>query len=123
MSQKKVYKILSIDDWEKSKKTGLIKTAVDQQDGFIHFSNANQLAASLEFYFAGHEEVVLLLPKMSKIKSKLKYETAGANSKRKGVFAHLYADLKIEDIETSWKIRREALRLPESILLEAESSI
>ena len=123
MSQKKVYKILSVDDWEKSKKIGLIKTAVDQQDGFIHFSNAYQLAASLEFYFAGHEEVVLLLPKMSKIESKLKYETAGANSKRKGVFAHLYIDLKIEDIEKSWKIRREALRLPESILLEAESSI
>ena len=122
MSQKKVYKILSVDDWEKSKKIGLIKTAVDQQDGFIHFSNANQLAASLEFYFAGHEVVVLLLPKMSKIESKLKYEKAGANSKRKGIFAHLYADLKIEDIEKSWKIRREALRLPESILLEAESS-
>ena len=123
MSQKKVYKILSVDDWEKSKKTRLIQTAADQQDGFIHFSNANQLAASLEFYFAGHEDVVLLLPKMSKIESKLKHEKAGANSKRKGVFAHLYADLKTEDIEKSWKIRREALRLPESILLEAESSI
>ena len=114
---------MSIREWDDAQKTGYINTDLDKKDGFIHFSNANQLAASLEFYFAGHDEVVLLLPKMSKIESKLKYETAGANSKRKGVFAHLYADLKIEDIEKSWKIRREALRLPESILLEAESSI
>ena len=86
----------------------------------IHFSNANQLAASLELYFSDHEEIILLLPCMRKIESNLKFEPTDAGSKRKGFFAHLYGDLMIEDIDKSWLIKRGAFQLPQSILLEAE---
>ena len=120
MKNQNVYKILSIREWDDAQKIGYINTDLDKKDGFIHFSNANQLAASLELYFSDHEEVILLLPCMRKIESNLKYEPADADSKRKGFFAHLYGDLKIEDIEKSWQIKRGAFQLPKSILLEAE---
>ena len=120
MKYQNVYKILSTREWDDAQKLGYINTDLDKKDGFIHFSNANQLAASLELYFSDHEEVILLLPCMRKIESNLKYEPTDADSKRKGFFAHLYGDLKIEDIEKSWQIKRGAFQLPKSILLEAE---
>ena len=120
MKYQNVYKILSIREWDDAQKIGYINTDLDKRDGFIHFSNANQLAASLELYFSDHQEVILLLPCMRKIESNLKYEPTDAGSKRSGFFAHLYGDLKIEDIEKSWQIKRGAFQLPKSILLEAE---
>ena len=120
MKYQNVYKILSTREWDDAQKLGYINTDLDKKDGFIHFSNANQLAASLELYFFDHEEIILLLPCMRKIESNLKYEPTDADSKRKGFFAHLYGDLKIEDIEKSWQIKRGAFQLPKSILLEAE---
>ena len=122
MKNQNVYKILSIREWDEAQQLGYINTDLDKKDGFIHFSNANQLAASLELYFSDHEEVILLLPKMKKIESYLKYEPTDACSKRKGFFAHLYGNLMIEDVEKSWPIKRGAFQLPQSILLEAESN-
>ena len=121
MKNQNVYKILSIREWDEAQQLGYINTDLDKKDGFIHLSNANQLAASLELYFSDHEEVILLLPKMKKIESYLKYEPTDAGSKRKGFFAHLYGNLMIEDVEKSWLIKRGAFQLPLSILLEAES--
>ena len=121
MKNQNVYKILSIREWDEAQQLGYINTDLDKKDGFIHLSNANQLAASLELYFSDHEEVILLLPKMKKIEPYLKYEPTDAGSKRKGFFAHLYGNLMIEDVEKSWPIKRGAFQLPLSILLEAES--
>ena len=96
MKYQNVYKILSIREWDDAQKIGYISTDLDKKDGFIHFSNANQLAASLELYFSDHEEVILLLPCMRKIESNLKYEPTDAGSKRKGFFAHLYPILSVK---------------------------
>ena len=121
MKYQNVYKILSIEEWDKAQKSGFINTNLDIKDGFIHFSTASQLATSLELYFSNHQEVILLLPNMKKIKANLKYESIKPDSKRNGFFAHLYGDLSTEDISKSWLIKREAFKLPISILLEAES--
>ena len=121
MKYQNVYKILSIEEWDKAQKSGFINTNLDIKDGFIHFSTASQLATSLELYFSNHQEVILLLPNMKKIKANLKYESTKPDSKRNGFFAHLYGDLSTEDISKSWLIKREAFKLPISIPLEAES--
>tara|TARA_B100000900_G_C19953088_1_gene462492 strand:+ start:27 stop:395 length:369 start_codon:yes stop_codon:yes gene_type:complete len=120
MKNQNVYKILSIEEWNKAQKLGYINTDLDKKDGFIHFSSANQLAATLELYFSDHEEVMLLMPNMKKIETDLKYELPDTGSMRKGFFAHLYGDLMIEDIQKSWQIKRGAFQLPQFILLEAE---
>jgi uncharacterized protein (DUF952 family) len=120
MKHKNIYKILTLQEWHDAQKSKIIKTDLDDKDGFIHFSNANQLAASLELYFCDYEEVVLLLPKMDKIEPFLKYEKAENDSERSGFFAHMYGNLRTDDIEKTWQIKRGAFILPKSILLEAE---
>ena len=117
-----IYKICDQALWDAAKAAGVFTGAtVDLMDGFIHFSTASQLATSLELYFSNHQEVILLLPNMKKIKANLKYESTKPDSKRNGFFAHLYSDLSTGDITKSWLIKREAFKLPISILLEAES--
>ena len=84
MKHKNIYKILTLQEWHDAQMSKVIKTDLDDKDGFVHFSNANQLAASLELYFCDYEEVVLLLPKMDKIEPFLKYEKAENDSERSG---------------------------------------
>ena len=120
MKYQNVYKILSIEEWDKAQKSGFINTNLDIKDGFIHFSTASQIATSLDLYFSNHQEVILLLPNMKKIKANLKYEATKPDSNRNGFFPHLYSDLATKDITKSWLIKREAFKLPISILLEAE---
>ena len=116
-----LYKILTLEEWDKSKSSGLITTELDQIDGFIHLSNASQLSATLALYFSEHEEVILLLPELKHIRDKLIYEAVDAKSKRSGKFGHLYAELKVADISKSWVLKRNAFEIPEDILLEAET--
>ena len=116
-----LYKILTLEEWNKSKSSGLITTELDQIDGFIHLSNASQLSATLALYFSEHEEVILLLPELRHVRDKLIYEAVDAKSKRSGKFGHLYAELKVADISKSWVLKRNAFEIPEDILLEAET--
>ena len=57
----KVYKILTLEEWDNAKETGEITTNLDQQDGFIHLSTSNQLAGTLAFYFNGETFLLFLL--------------------------------------------------------------
>ena len=116
-----LYKILTLEEWNKSKSSGLITTELDQIDGFIHLSNASQLSATLALYFSEYEEVILLLPELKHFCDKLIYEAVDATSKRSGKFGHLYAELKVGDISKSWVLKRSAFEIPQDILLEAET--
>ena len=55
-----VFKVLTTEDWNKSQKSGYISTDLDEKDGFIHLSFANQLPLTLQLYFDNVHEIVLL---------------------------------------------------------------
>ena len=56
-----IYKILSVADWEAAKRAGRFEgSADDRRDGFIHFSDAGQVAGTAVKYFAGQAGLVLL---------------------------------------------------------------
>ena len=118
--KEKLYKILTLQEWNISQASGFIATELDLNDGFIHLSNAAQLPTTLALYFSDHEEVILLLPELKQIQDKLIYEAVDSQSKRSGKFGHLYAELKVSQISKSWVLKRNAFEIPEDILLEAE---
>ena len=70
---KEFYKILTPEEWERASETGIIETDLDIKDGFIHLSTSRQLAATLAFYFADQDRVILLQPNYEAVKDKLKY--------------------------------------------------
>ena len=114
-----VFKILTKEDWNEALKNGCVKTYIDENDGFIHFSTSKQLAKTLYLYFDNVDEVVLLQINEEKIQADLVYEESHSNS-RIGKFPHLYGKLSIEDILNTWNIKRNAFELPLEVLSEAE---
>ena len=117
----KLYKVLTKDEWELSKSVGHVKTKLDEDDGFVHFSSPRQLSLTLHLYFQNQVNLVLLEVNESNIKNKLIYEKA-SKGKRLGKFPHLYGKLYIENISKSWDIERDAFYIPEKILLELENN-
>ena len=115
----KVYKVLTLGEWEESSKIGQIVTALDQQDGFVHLSSATQLNMTLSLYFLKKEKVILLQINEGDIIEGLTYEYA---DKRGGEFAHFYGELSTDKISQSWHLDRSAFSLPEEVMLEAEQN-
>ena len=115
----KVYKVLTLGEWEESSKIGQIVTALDLQDGFVHLSSAKQLNMTLSLYFLKQEKVILLQINEGDIIEGLTYEYA---DKRGGEFAHFYGELSTDKISQSWHLDRSAFSLPEEVMLEAEQN-
>jgi uncharacterized protein (DUF952 family) len=119
LTANKVYKVLTLGEWEEASKIGQIVTALDQQDGFVHLSSATQLNMTLSLYFSKEEKVILLQINESDIIEGLTYEYA---DKRGGEFAHFYGELSTDKILQSWHLDRSAFSLPEEVMLEAEQN-
>jgi uncharacterized protein (DUF952 family) len=119
LTANKVYKVLTMEEWEEASKIGQIVTALDQQDGFVHLSSATQLNMTLSLYFSKEEKVILLQINESDIIEGLTYEYA---DKRGGEFAHFYGELSTDKILQSWHLDRSAFSLPEEVMLEAEQN-
>ena len=116
---KYVYKVLTQDGWKKACMDGYINTALDDIDGFVHFSLAKQLALTIRSYFDQYETLVLLQIETDKLCDKLVYEESGSNE-RDGKFPHLYGKLIMEDIYKKWVLKRNAFELPINVLKESE---
>ena len=120
---KQVYKILTTKEWTEAKSLGEIKTALDRRDGFIHLSTAQQLAGTLAFYFKDFDSLILLQINTQDFKEEIVFEKAVPAGDRFGKFPHLYGTLKVEKIKNKWEIKRNALSLPDEIILEAENNL
>ena len=117
--EKKVYKVLTIQEWGEASEMGQIVTELDQQDGFVHLSSAAQLNMTLSLYFSDEEKVVLVEINESDIAEGLSYERA---EKRGADFAHYYGELSTDKISQSWYLDRSAFSLPEEVMLTAEQN-
>ena len=119
LTANKVYKVLTLEEWEEASKIGQIVTALDQQDGFVHLSSATQLNMTLSLYFLKEEKVILLQINEGDIIEGLTFEYA---DKRGGEFAHFYGELSTDKISQSWHLDRSAFSLPEEVMLTAEQN-
>jgi uncharacterized protein (DUF952 family) len=87
-----VYKVLTGEAWRAAQTAGLfLGSAVDERDGFIHFSAQEQLAETLQKHFAGATDLVLLYIRAESISQQgaLRWELSRGGA----LFPHLYAPL------------------------------
>ncbi len=85
-----IYKIADVAEWAQAKAgPGWIGSKDDQRDGFIHFSTAAQLQATLARHFAGKERLILARFKAAWFGAALRFEPSRGNDH----FPHLYARL------------------------------
>ena len=85
-----IYKICDNEEWAVALAAGLYEGSEhDKRDGFIHFSTASQLPATLARHYAGRDNLVLIAFDADSLGSALKWEPARDGD----LFPHLYAIL------------------------------
>jgi len=94
-----IYKVLTGEQWRKFQQDAVFKgSPVDVADGFIHLSCAHQLKGTMDKWYAGQAEVVLLQVDASKLGEALKYEVSRGGAE----FPHLFAVLPLSVIGKQW---------------------
>lgn len=100
-----IYKICHREDWSAAEAAGVYAgSPKDREDGFIHFSTAEQLAGTLAKYYADAGTLVLLAVTAAALGETLRYEA----SRDGALFPHLYAPLPLSAVVWSEIITRDA---------------
>ena len=115
-----IYKVLTLDEWESAKNSGVIITELDKEDGFIHLSTATQLNATLSLYFSKEESVVLLQIDYAQTQDQLRFEAPIPPGNRTSSFPHYYGDLNTNFVSKIWHLNRGAFEIPIEVMLQAE---
>jgi uncharacterized protein (DUF952 family) len=90
-----IYKICEQALWRGAESDGLfLGTAVDQRDGFIHFSSAAQVAATAAKHFAQKSDLMLVAVDAGSLGVALKWERSRGGE----LFPHLYAALPLSAV-------------------------
>lgn len=90
--QQFVYKVCARSEWDEAGRTGAYAgSADDLRDGFIHLSTASQLSVTLEKFFQGRPDQVLISFDESTLGSALRWEPSRGGQ----LFPHLYGSLPV----------------------------
>jgi uncharacterized protein (DUF952 family) len=85
-----IYKIVGAEEWSSAVARGRYSGSADDcRDGYIHFSNADQVATTARKYFAGRTDLLLVAVARTTLGSALKDEVSRGGA----LFPHLYAEL------------------------------
>jgi uncharacterized protein (DUF952 family) len=86
-----VFKICSEVEWADAAAKGIYEgSADDRRDGYIHLSTSRQLQRTLEGFFAGRINLVLVAFETAALGSELKWEPSSSGE----LFPHLYSPLR-----------------------------
>ncbi|MBY5353997.1 DUF952 domain-containing protein [Rhizobium leguminosarum] len=87
-----LYKIVTETLWQQARQSGIFHGAgIDLQDGFIHFSTAEQVKQTAALHFTGQSGLLLIAVDGSGLGDKLVFESSRGGD----LFPHLYADLPL----------------------------
>lgn len=90
-----IYKILRQDEWDALQAQGETRGApVDETDGFIHFSTAEQVRETVEKHFAGADGLLIAALDTDALGDDLKWEPSRGGA----LFPHFYGPLRLQDI-------------------------
>jgi uncharacterized protein (DUF952 family) len=90
-----IYKILPRAEWDAARAVGVFEgSAVDRQDGYIHFSTASQAGETARRYFAGQADLVVLEVDGDALGAALKWEPSRGGD----LFPHLYGGLATDQV-------------------------
>jgi beta-hydroxylase len=97
-SGRAVLKILSGQEWEAFQVARVYRgSAVDVADGYIHFSTAAQIEATLAKHYAGQTGLVLLAVATEPLGAALLWEPARGGD----LFPHLYGELPLSAVKAA----------------------
>ncbi len=97
----RIYKITTRPLWTRGLDTGQLPySPIDSEDGFMHFSTADQLRETLRLHFAGQDGLVLCAVDTERVAADLKWEPSRGGE----LFPHLHAQLPIAAVAAHYPI-------------------
>ena len=100
-----IYKICEQASWRAALAAGqYCGSAVDEHDGFIHFSTADQLAETAAKHFAKQTDLILVAVDGDALGRELRWESSRGGD----LFPHLYAALPVSAVRWSRPLPDEA---------------
>jgi uncharacterized protein (DUF952 family) len=90
-----IYKIFRAPEWAELRKARRTDGApIDVQDGYIHFSTAEQASETAARHFAGVDDLFLIAVEADTLGADLKWEPSRGGA----LFPHLYREMRLEDV-------------------------
>jgi len=111
MNDTTAYKILTADQWAALKADTFAGAPIDQADGFVHLSTADQLAETLDLHFSGQTGLVIAAIDLMALGHAVRWEP----SRHGQLFPHVYAALTRDAVIAGRPVERDsngAVRLP-----------
>ena len=100
MDFKYVYKICTKEDWDKAKENGKFEgSKKDKEDGFIHFSDKEQLKETFNKFFFNQSNLTLLKVDALKLKNLIYEQISDGN-----MFPHLYEPFEVINVVEEYEI-------------------
>lgn len=90
-----IFHVCKKQDWEAAKATGFYSGVSERNnDNFIHFSEREELFESVEKYFSGCSDLILLKVRTELLGPALRWESSRGGK----IFPHLYSALPLEAV-------------------------
>ena len=90
-----IYHVVTAANWQNALQQGFYEADSLADEGFIHTSNAEQVAGVLERYYKDQNNLLLLHIDETKLTAPLKYELAPSVNEE---FPHIYGRLNVDAV-------------------------
>jgi uncharacterized protein (DUF952 family) len=98
-----IYKVLTGEQWLRATEGELVQAPVDVADGYVHFSTATTLQGTLDKWFEGQDDCVLLAFDASAFGDTLRWEPSRGGE----LFPHVYGDVWAAQATARWPLLRQ----------------
>mgnify|MGYP001196657012 CR=1 FL=1 len=95
-----IFKVIDKDEWQKAKKSGTYGgSEKDLKDGYIHFSEVDQVEETLNKHYHNKENLVLLRVNAFKLEHLLWEQASNGD-----MYPHLYSSLDISAVVNEYEL-------------------
>ena len=95
-----IFKIIDKEEWQKAKQDGIYNGSdKDKKDGYIHFSEEDQVPETLRKYFQNKENLILLRVNAFKLEHLLWEQASNGD-----MYPHLYSPLDTSTVVNEYEL-------------------
>jgi uncharacterized protein (DUF952 family) len=104
-----IFHVATRDDWDAAARAGEYRAESLETEGFIHCSEAHQVAAVANARFRGRKDLILLWIDPARACAEIRYEDASDGS---GKFPHIYGSINTDAVARVTDYREQAGTFP-----------
>lgn len=96
-----IYHIIGCGDWAAAQAAGEYRASSLEDEGFIHFSQITQVLGVAALFYAGRDDLLLLVVDPEKVEAEIRREApsgAPPAGDHDGLFPHVYGALNLDAV-------------------------